>query len=103
MPAVLGIARGASFFATLQPRHGVTADLDRKFYVLDLLVMDALDWLSSINGPDHAGNQPAVSVLDPHTTGPTHGPAGIAHEHAFAPSCASRTQPAIPSSQPCSN
>src|SRR6476659_11292097 len=100
MPAVLGLALGASFVAALQPGHGAAPDLDRVLYVIHLLVMAASGWLSARHGDDHAGRQPALPVLGAHRTRPPPGPAGMGDEHAFAPPRPPRIKPALSRSQP---
>ena len=53
MPPLLGVARRTSLLSTLQPRYCATPDLDRRFYVVHLLAMDAAGRLHPFDGDDH--------------------------------------------------
>src|SRR5215469_11301552 len=84
MPALLAVARGASFVAALQPFYGLAPELDRDDHWLDLLDVASARRLSPDDGADDAGDQPAVSVLDSHGTGTVDGTARVRSKYAFA-------------------
>src|SRR5579862_9467134 len=95
VPALLGVARGSSFVAPLQPFHGVAPELDGHDHRLDLLDVAAPRGFSPNDGADHAGDQPALSVLDSHGAGAVDGAARVRTEYAIASSRASRVEPAL--------
>src|SRR4051794_15120829 len=95
MPPLVGVARSASFLTTLQPGYGVEADMDGIPVFVCLLDVAADRWFSAGDGPDFAGNQPAVPVLDSYRTGKRHGTVGMGAEHAGPPPRASCDKPAV--------
>src|SRR5271165_25252 len=56
MPLLLGVTRGASLVAALQPGNGPAADLDGWTLSLRVLVVDAADRFSIHHGFHHATN-----------------------------------------------
>src|ERR1700756_628563 len=82
MSSVLGLARGASLVAAVQLIHSAQTDLDRNFHELGVLDVAAAGRISANDGADHAGDQPAIPVLDPHRAGAVARAAGMADEHS---------------------
>src|SRR5689334_19938994 len=100
LPALLGVARGASLVAEVQPGYGTSADLDRRFYWLRLLALDAARRLLPVYDPDDPGSEPALPVLDPHRDHSPHWAARMGAEYPVAPSRAPCVERPLSRSQP---
>src|SRR5467141_24438 len=101
MPPVLGVSRGASLLAALQPVYRVAAELDRHAYGLGVLDVAAVGRLSADDGADHASRQPALPVLDPYRAGSFARTAGNAAEYPLASPGTPRIEPPLHRSQSC--
>src|SRR5215472_4328194 len=93
--AVLGVARGASLVATLQPLDRAAAELDGHDHGMGLLDVASAGRLPADDGANHAGGQPALSVLDSYGTGALDGAVGTGAEYALASSRTPRIKCAL--------